>query len=95
VAVQGSIQKRSVIIAGHRTSVSLEPEFWAALKDIALQRNVSINELVTEIDGQRRGNLSSALRVHVLTFLQGRLAASAEPHEGAVVAGETETAGGS
>jgi predicted DNA-binding ribbon-helix-helix protein len=95
VAVQGSIQKRSVIIAGHRTSVSLEPEFWAALKDIALRRNVSINELVTEIDGQRRGNLSSALRVHVLTFLQARLAASAEPHEGTVVAGETETAGGS
>ena len=57
MAVQGSIQKRSVIIAGHRTSVSLEPEFWAALKDIAQRRNVSINELVTEIDGQRRGNL--------------------------------------
>jgi predicted DNA-binding ribbon-helix-helix protein len=92
VAVQGSIQKRSVIIAGHRTSVSLEPEFWAALKDIALQRNVSINELVTEIDGQRRGNLSSALRVHVLTFLQARLAAAAEPRESAVVAAESEPA---
>lgn len=95
MAVQGSIQKRSVIIAGHRTSVSLEPEFWAALKDIALQRNVSINELVTEIDGQRRGNLSSALRVHVLTFLQARLAASTETREGAVEATEAETAGGS
>lgn len=93
MAVQGSIQKRSVIIAGHRTSVSLEPEFWSALKDIALQRNVSINELVTEIDGQRRGNLSSALRVHVLTFLQTRLAASAETREGAVVVDEAETAG--
>ena len=96
MAVQGAIQKRSVIIAGHRTSVSLEPEFWAALKDIALQRSVSINELVTEIDGQRRGNLSSALRVHVLTFLQARLAASAETREGgAVAAEETEPASGS
>ena len=94
MAEQGSIQKRSVIIAGHRTSVSLEPEFWAALKDIALQRNVSINELVTEIDGQRRGNLSSSLRVHVLTFLQGRLAASAAPREGTVTADPADTATG-
>lgn len=67
-----AIQKRSVIIAGHRTSVSLEPEFWSALKDIAHRRNKSINELVTEIDGQRRGNLSSAIRVHVLTEAQAR-----------------------
>jgi predicted DNA-binding ribbon-helix-helix protein len=93
VAVPGSIQKRSVIIAGHRTSVSLEPEFWAALKDIAQHRNVSINELVTEIDSQRRGNLSSSLRVHVLTFLQGRLAAAAEPRDSATVPTETETPG--
>ncbi len=79
----GSIQKRSVIIAGHRTSVSLEPEFWAALKDIAQHRGLSINELVTEVDGQRRGNLSSALRVYVLTFLQARLAAASETREAA------------
>jgi len=76
-AKAGSIQKRSVIISGHRTSVSLEPEFWAALKDIAQSRDRSINELVTEVDKQRRGNLSSALRVYVLTDLQGRLGASA------------------
>lgn len=74
--MDGTIQKRSVIIAGHRTSVSLEPEFWAALKDIAQQRGRSINELVTEVDSHRRGNLSSALRVFVLTVLQGRLAAA-------------------
>lgn len=92
MAVTGYIQKRSVIIAGHRTSVSLEPEFWAALKDIAQHRNMSINELVTEIDGQRRGNLSSALRVYVLTFLQGRLAAAAEPRESTIESGE-EAAG--
>lgn len=94
MAVVGSIQKRSVIIASHRTSVSLEPEFWAALKEIAQRRDKSINELVTEIDGQRRGNLSSALRVYVLTFLQGQLAASAEPREQSVepvAAPETHT----
>lgn len=94
MAVVGSIQKRSVIIASHRTSVSLEPEFWAALKEIAQRRDKSINELVTEIDGQRRGNLSSALRVYVLTFLQGQLASAAEPREQnvePVAAPETQT----
>ncbi len=70
----GAIRKRSVIIAGHRSSVSLEPEFWAALKEIAARRGVSINDLVTEIDKQRRDNLSSALRVFVLTMLQQQLA---------------------
>lgn len=93
MADSGSIQKRSVIIAGHRTSVSLEPEFWSALKDIAQQRGVSINELVTEIDRERRGNLSSALRVFVLTFLQGRLAAAAEPRDAATLPTGTEGTG--
>ncbi len=88
MAVTGYIQKRSVIISGHRTSVSLEPEFWGALKEIAQHRGMSINELVTEIDGQRRGNLSSALRVYVLTFLQARLASAAEPRESPVEASE-------
>lgn len=88
----GSIQKRSVIIAGHRTSVSLEPEFWAALKDIAQHRGRSINELVTEVDSQRRGNLSSALRVYVLTYLQSRFAAATEPRESATPPTGEETA---
>ncbi|MBL8831661.1 MAG: ribbon-helix-helix domain-containing protein [Rhodospirillales bacterium] len=76
----GSIRKRSVVIAGHRTSISLEPEFWTALKDIARRRNASINDLVTEIDKMRAakdeaGNLSSALRVYVLQALTGAAAA--------------------
>ena len=58
--------KRSVLIAGHRTSVSLEPEFWDALKGIAASAGSSINGLITEIDGERTTNLSSALRVYVL-----------------------------
>lgn len=62
-----SIQKRSVTIAGHRTSVSLEAAFWGLLRGIAAARGQSISELVTEIDRERSGNLSSALRVFVLT----------------------------
>jgi predicted DNA-binding ribbon-helix-helix protein len=66
----GTIRKRSVIVAGHRTSVSLEPEFWTALREIAERRGMSINALVAEVDKGRNGNLSSALRVYVLNSLQ-------------------------
>ena len=59
------LRKRSVRIAGHLTSISMEEVFWVALKEIALKRGVSINALVTEIDNSREGNLSSALRVFV------------------------------
>lgn len=62
----GEVRKRSVMIAGHATSVSLEAEFWDALKDLADQRGVSLNQLIAEIDQSRTGNLSSAIRVHVL-----------------------------
>lgn len=72
----GTIRKRSVIVAGHRTSVSLEPEFWTALRDIAEQRGLSINALVAEVDKGRNGNLSSALRVFVLATLQAGVAAA-------------------
>ncbi|MGP1395606.1 MAG: ribbon-helix-helix domain-containing protein [Inquilinaceae bacterium] len=60
------IRKRSVTIAGHGTSVSLETAFWAALRDLAAARGLSLNALISEIDAGRRGNLSSAIRVHVL-----------------------------
>lgn len=61
-----SLRKRSVTIAGHATSFSLEEEFWQALQTIARQRNLSVNALVSSIDAGRAGNLSSALRVFVL-----------------------------
>jgi predicted DNA-binding ribbon-helix-helix protein len=70
-----SIEKRSVVIAGHRTSVSLEPAFWAALKEIAARRGVSLNRLIEGIDTARPtagSNLSSTLRVFVLRDLQAR-----------------------
>jgi predicted DNA-binding ribbon-helix-helix protein len=71
------MKKRSVLIAGHPTSVSLEEEFWDALKAEAATRNVSVNALIEEIDAGRAGNLSSAIRVFVLGALQRRLAAGA------------------
>ncbi len=61
--------KRSVVLAGHRTSVSLENAFWDQLKRLAAADGCSINALVERIDAQRTGNLSSALRVHVLQRL--------------------------
>lgn len=60
------IQKRSVKIAGHSTSVSLEAEFWAALQEIARRRKQSLASLIASIDAKRAGNLSSALRLLVL-----------------------------
>lgn len=66
-----SIAKRSVTIAGHRTSVSLEEPFWTALGEIARERGVSLGALVAQIDAARGGrNLSSALRLHVLADLR-------------------------
>lgn len=67
-----TLRKRSVLIAGHATSVSLEPEFWEALRDIAAARRVSLNQLIAAIDDTRNGNLSSAIRVFVLNELKAR-----------------------
>ena len=64
------VRKRSVRIAGHRTSVSLEDAFWEELADIALQRGQSVNALIAAIDRERGGNLSSAIRVFVLDALR-------------------------
>ena len=64
------IRKRSVLIAGHASSVSLEDEFWELLKRLAAARGMSLNALISEIDTTRKGrNLSSALRVFVLTSI--------------------------
>ena len=61
-----AIVKQSVVIRGHATSVSLEPEFWDALKQAAARRRISLAALIVGIDETRRGNLSSALRVFAL-----------------------------
>ena len=63
------IKKRSIKIAGHATSVSLEEEFWSSLNDIAHSRNQSLAHLVGDIDTtQRNGGLSSRLRLFVLDY---------------------------
>lgn len=66
------VRKRSVTLAGHRTSLSLEPEFWEALKTAAREDGLSLNALIAHIDQARSGNLSSAVRVYLLRRAQGR-----------------------
>jgi predicted DNA-binding ribbon-helix-helix protein len=68
------MRKRSVTIGGHRTSISLEDAFWKELAGIARNRKLSLNALVETIDKGRGapGNLSSALRLHVLANLRRR-----------------------
>ena len=66
-----AIKKRSVVISGHRTSVSLENAFWYALKEIATRNGQTVNQLVSEIDDGRTGNLSSSIRVYVLLDADG------------------------
>jgi len=64
--------KGSVTIAGHRTSLSLEPIFWAALRSEALAQRRPLNAVIAEIDEARTTNLSSAVRVWVLERVQAR-----------------------
>jgi|SRR5437879_1258958 predicted DNA-binding ribbon-helix-helix protein len=69
------IVKHSVIIGGHKTSVSLEEPFWKVLKEIAALRNMPLSNLVALIDVEREhANLSSAIRLFILEFCRGRVA---------------------
>jgi predicted DNA-binding ribbon-helix-helix protein len=65
------LRKRSVTIAGHRTSISLEDEFWSELVRIVSENKTSLNSLISAIDEARTTNLSSAIRLHVLANLKG------------------------
>lgn len=62
----GELRRRSVTIAGHRTSISIENAFWRELKRIARRDGKSLNRLIAEVDARRARNLSSTLRVFVL-----------------------------
>ena len=65
--VRSSVLKRSVAVGGHKTSVSLENEFWTQLKEMADARQISLSQLIAQIDQERKSsNLSSAIRVYVL-----------------------------
>ena len=71
--MKSTVVKRSIVIAGHKTSVSLEDAFWQGLKEIAAERRVTLSELVISIDGGfRQGNLSSAIRLFVLDHFRRR-----------------------
>ncbi|MCC7275129.1 MAG: ribbon-helix-helix domain-containing protein [Alphaproteobacteria bacterium] len=65
------MRKHSVVIAGHRTSVSMETAFWEALRVIAEAEGRSVSALIADIDRKRTGNLSGAIRVFVLRRYQG------------------------
>jgi predicted DNA-binding ribbon-helix-helix protein len=72
------VERRAIVIEGHKTSVSLEDPFWKGLKLIATKRGVTLSALVASIDaGRQQGNLSSALRLFVLDFYRGQLAQEA------------------
>jgi predicted DNA-binding ribbon-helix-helix protein len=71
--MKSPIVKRSIVLAGHKTSVSLEDAFWQGLKEIAQSRRATLSDLVASIDTERQyGNLSSALRLFVLNHYQAR-----------------------
>jgi predicted DNA-binding ribbon-helix-helix protein len=65
--MKSPVVKRSIVVGGHKTSVSLEEAFWNSMKEISHERSVTLSELVGEIDTNRnQGNLSSAIRLFVL-----------------------------
>jgi len=77
--MKSPVIKRSIVIAGHKTSVSLEDAFWKGLKDIAVSRHMTLSDLVATIDtGRAHGNLSSAIRLFVLGHYQGKCNGHAE-----------------
>ena len=69
MVVSSIVQKRSVKISGHATSVSIETEFWEVFKNIASKKKLSVNDLLSEIDKKRTSNLSSAIRIFILSEL--------------------------
>jgi predicted DNA-binding ribbon-helix-helix protein len=72
--MKSSILKRSIVIAGHKTSISLEDAFWRGLKDIAGERDLNPSDIVAGVDAERQqGNLSSAIRLFVLNCYRDQI----------------------
>jgi predicted DNA-binding ribbon-helix-helix protein len=94
--MKSPVVKRSIVIAGHKTSVSLEDAFWSGLKDIAASRNMTLSDLVGSIDTDRRqGNLSSAIRLFVLDHYRSLASdhgKTGEPSREAGIARQTASA---
>jgi predicted DNA-binding ribbon-helix-helix protein len=80
--MKSKVVKRSIVIAGHKTSISLEEAFWRGLKEIAVDRQLTTSDLVAAIDAQRQhGNLSSAIRLFVLDHYQARPRIEQQPRD--------------
>ena len=78
--MKSPVIKRSIVIAGHKTSVSLEDAFWKGLKEIAEGRDLTLSEIVSAIDTERQqGNLSSAIRLFVLDHYRNQAPVPREP----------------
>jgi predicted DNA-binding ribbon-helix-helix protein len=76
--MKSPVVKRSIVVGGHKTSVSLEEAFWNGMKEISGQRSMTLSEMVGEIDTNRhQGNLSSAIRLFVLDHFKNRSGSSA------------------
>ena len=77
--LQSAVIKRSIVLDGHKTSVSLENEFWDALREIAVRENTALSTLVGKIDHDRNScNLSSAIRVYVFNYFRARVGDAAQ-----------------
>jgi len=80
--MKSPVVKRSIVIAGHKTSVSLEDAFWKALKEIAGGRHLTLSDIVAVIDSERQhGNLSSAIRLFVLDFYRSQRSEETTPRD--------------
>jgi predicted DNA-binding ribbon-helix-helix protein len=83
--MKSPVVKRSIVVDGHKTSVSLEEAFWSGMKEICHARGSTLSHLVGEIDSNRQqGNLSSAIRLFVLDHFRSRAVGStgwSQPHE--------------
>ena len=78
--MKSPVVKRSIVVAGHKTSVSLEEAFWSGMKEISASRGLTLSELVAEIDtGRHHGNLSSAIRLFVLDYFRTRTSTPEKP----------------
>jgi len=81
--MKSPVVKRSIVIVGHKTSVSLEDAFWRGLKEIAGGRDMTLSDLVATIDTDRQhGNLSSAIRLFVLDYYRNQLSDEKEGRDG-------------
>jgi len=81
--MKSPVVKRSIVVAGHKTSVSLEEAFWNGMKEISGERSMTLSELVGEIDSKRQqGNLSSAIRLFVLDHFKSRAAGASSGGDG-------------